>query len=132
MQNGVRQLAEIMVYYAPKSGSSVGVRDFLFNGPLARWMVANPHVNVKTYVRGSKHPFMICKHQKNFLQRKGERIEWSIPLRNKSAKEVESHFDHVNNNSGGKAKKITQRHIAQPKETIQGFWTPEFQSQLSK
>jgi len=87
MQSGVRQLKEIIVYYAPTSGSSSGVRyiisilllfhvcrvlfifhnsifrEFLFNGPLARWMVDNPHVAVKTYKRGSRHPFMIAKHR---------------------------------------------------------------------
>lgn len=87
MQSGVRQLKEIIVYYAPTSGSSNGVRyitflplkfhaqrflfilhdsifrEFLFNGPLARWMVDNPHVAVKTYKRGSRHPFMIAKHR---------------------------------------------------------------------
>merc|ERR1711879_1076891 len=132
MQQGVRQLKEIVLYYTPKAGSSAGLRDFMFNGSLAKWMLENPHVTVKSYVRGSKHPFMTCKHENNFLQRKGEKLDWSLPLRNKSAAEIEQFFDFVNNSAGGKAKKITKRHITQPKPTIQGYWTPEFQAKLSK
>ena len=68
----------------------------------------------------------------NFLQRKGEKIDWSLPLRNKSAKEVEQFFDHVNNTSGGKAKKVTKRFISQSRPSIQGTWSCDMQKSLSQ
>jgi len=97
---------------------------------LANWMIKNPHVNVKSYQRGSRPPFLICNHENNFLQRKGKPIDWSIPLNNKSPDQIENYFNFINNSAGGKAKKITERFVVQQKPTIQGFWTPDFQKSI--
>lgn len=37
-------------------------REFMNNGKLAAFMLANPHVTVKTYIRGGGHPYIECVH----------------------------------------------------------------------
>eukprot|EP00168_Porphyra_purpurea_P007758 TRINITY_DN19755_c0_g1_i1.p3 TRINITY_DN19755_c0_g1~~TRINITY_DN19755_c0_g1_i1.p3 ORF type:complete len:133 (-),score=23.08 TRINITY_DN19755_c0_g1_i1:33-431(-) len=125
--NGVRQLRRLVLHYSPRGGSSAGTRQFVESG-LAKWIAANPAVDVVLQERARGHPFLVCEHVTP------RRKPWTLPLRNEPADVVEQRLNYVRNTTGVTTKRsfTKKRIIKQDHITVQGGWTPELGDVLRK
>mmetsp|Transcript_26709 Transcript_26709/g.41654 ORF Transcript_26709/g.41654 Transcript_26709/m.41654 type:complete len:141 (-) Transcript_26709:102-524(-) len=119
---GVPTLQSLRILYSRRGGSSLGTREYL-EKKFPEFQEKYPHVQSDSRSVGNHHPFLYARYTKPFLNRKGKPTPFVIPLRNKSAAEVEEHVNQLRSQWGSGKKDRTVRKYTR-NYSVQGMWTP--------
>jgi len=109
-------LQKVVLTYSLRSGSSVGVREFVSDG-LMMFAEQNPSVDFETKIRPQGHPFLVGTYRNGYRR--------PLPLRNADKAEVLRRFLELRNTLGHRVpphNEISIGVVRTQNPSVQGVW----------